>query len=363
MNSLYTTKVDNTLLQMDSKWPRLRMLGQHLFIIGYGLLNYATIRLLNDVQSGARFWLRDWQLNLIEIVGVLVTSYLSIYLLKYLLNRNLQLMPAGFSLRWSLREFGGVILALEGVSFVILLPLVAFTDDGAQWYDLVHIFLIPVLYGLLYYTIRRGDLLIRKSYEQQLQIEKVNSDRLQTELAMLKAQFHPHFLFNALNTVYFQIDDANADARNTVEQLSELLRYQLYDQDGPVELVREVEYLRAYIALQRQRMNEHLQLKVHMDEPKPTQHIHPMLLLPLIENAFKYVGGAYWMTIQLTVQDEKLSLLVENAVPLVDVQHLGSGIGLVNLRRRLDLLYPNRYRLQTERQSDMYKAFLELNYS
>lgn len=338
------------------------MFSKHLFIIGYGLLNYATIRLLNDVQSGAPFWLRDWRQNVIETSVVILTSYVSIYLLNYLLRQNLLRMPAGFSFRWSLREFGGVILALEGVSFAILLPLVAFTDDGAQWYDIVHISLIPALYGLLYYTIRRGNSLIRKSYEQQLQFEKVNSDRLQTELEMLKAQYHPHFLFNALNTVYFQIDDANKSAKHTVEQLSELLRYQLYDQDGPVDLVRELEYLRAYIALQTQRMSERLQLEVYMDQPHASGHIHPMLLMPLIENAFKYIGGDYWMRIRLALAAGRLSLTVENAVPSVEMHKRTNGIGLTNLRRRLDLLYADKYRLETGQQGNAYQAYLELEY-
>ncbi len=218
----------------------------------------------------------------------------------------------------------------------------------------------PLLYWLLFYAFVRGNAWVRKSYEQQLLIEQINNDRLQTELRFLKAQYHPHFLFNALNTVYFQMDDDVPQAKHTITALSDLLRYQLYDRQQTVPLHKELQHLEAYIGLQRQRMNEHLQLEVTFSDQLSDQQIYPLLLLPLVENAFKYAGGDYWIRIHATLQDDTLVFTAVNAKPPVATVTKDGGIGLENLRRRLELLYPGRHSLQTDDQPASYSVTLNI---
>lgn len=106
----------------------------------------------------------------------------------------------------------------------------------------------------------RNRILFKSLIEQSLQLEKVKVDQLETELKFLKSQYHPHFLFNALNTIYFQVDENNKVAKQSIEQLSDLLRYQLYDIEKEVTMEQEINYLRSYIAFQQLRMSERLML-------------------------------------------------------------------------------------------------------
>ena len=109
--------------------------------------------------------------------------------------------------------------------------------------------------------------MIQKENEaQRLQLEKIKNDQLQTELKFLKAQYHPHFLFNVRHTFYFQIDENNEAPRHTLEQLFDLLRYQLYNDGEKVQVRVEVEYMKQYISICKLRATKRLQLQVHFDE-------------------------------------------------------------------------------------------------
>ena len=138
---------------------------------------------------------------------------------------------------------------------------------------------------------------IKITPEQRIQLEKIKNDQLQTELKFLKSQYHPHFLFNALNTVYFQIDESNKAPRRTLEMISELLRYQLYGGNQKVSILQEIDYLKTCIALRKLRMSERLRLRVEFPPELNELNIYPLLFLPLVENAFKYVGGDYQLDI------------------------------------------------------------------
>ncbi len=344
------------------RWPRFSWTERFVFPPLYGLLIYTIIRLITDVMSGTKFWLRSWTLNAIELSTVVLTAYLFAYVVRRLLRKNLRLISTNEQ-QGPLREFFEVILYMEIVAVVFILPMVALTDDGAQLIDVVNVCLIPPLFNLLYYTVSRGNALVQINYERQLQLEKIHSNTLQAELQMLRAQYHPHFLFNALNTVYFQIDESNDKARHTVEQLSELLRYQLYDQQEKVPVRQELDYLQSYIALQRQRMNERLQLEINLDGQWPGRSIYPSLLLPLVENAFKYVGGDYFIYIKAVSADtDCLFFEVINTIPKEAKANKSSGIGLENLRRRLELLYPERHELFSRSEGDRYRANLKVRF-
>ncbi|MBV8255128.1 MAG: histidine kinase [Chitinophaga sp.] len=334
----------------------IRSWTKYLVRAAGGMVVYICLRLVNDVLSGMKFWLRPWTTNAIEIVVTIVASNFYIYFLKREAERQQRLQiqePV-----W--KEYGRATLLITLISYVTVIPMAALTDDGLQWYDVVNITLIPLLFGLLYYAILRATASLRKNYEQKLLLEKITNDKLQTEMQFLKAQFHPHFLFNALNLIYFQMDESVQDAKQTVEKLSELLRYQLYDHQHQVPVGNELQYLQSFIDLQQQRMNDHLQLQVSFDPGLQQQPVYPLLLLPLVENAFKYTGGSYWINIAATLQDQALLFHVSNAVPTVQRVSRSGGIGLENLRRRLALLYPNKHELETIHNGDHYTATLKL---
>jgi two-component system LytT family sensor kinase len=238
--------------------------------------------------------------------------------------------------------------------------MAAVTDDGLQWYDVADINTIPLLYALIYYGIVRSSTFLRAFVASKVQLEKLTNDKLETELKFLKAQYHPHFLFNALNTIYFQMDENVADAKKSVEKFSELLRYQLYDQQQTVAVSQEIHYLENFIKLQEIRSSEKLQLSVNFDQRLNGQQVYPLLFLPLVENAFKYVGGDYWIRIEAVADAAAVRFSVRNAVPPEVPATRPGAIGLENLRRRLELLYPGRHAFHFGRQNGEFTATLSL---
>jgi LytS/YehU family sensor histidine kinase len=181
-------------------------------------------------------------------------------------------------------------------------------------------------------------------------------------LKFLKAQYHPHFLFNALNTIYFQMDEDVTAAKESIEKFSELLRYQLYDQQQTVPVSQEIRYLTNFIQLQQTRSSEKLKLEVVFDERLNGQQVYPLLFLPLVENAFKYVGGDYHIRIEAKVEGPVIRFEVGNGVPERILLKKEGGIGLENLRRRLELLYPGRHELIAEKKENNFDAVLRLKY-
>lgn len=349
----------------------MKFFWKYIFPGLYGLLNYFTIRLLLDSVTGMRFWHRSWKLNLLEMGTSIVIGYVLLGCYRGLFRyfdrgRGGRVRDRGQVFRdrrqvW--RELLAVALVNQVLVNLLLTPLAAFTDDGLQWFDLVDINTIPLLLSLIYYGVTRSHMFLKDYMEGQLNMEKMRNDQLQTELRFLKAQFHPHFLFNALNTIYFQMDDDVASAKKSVEKFSELLRYQLYDQEQMVPVSREVHYLENYIALQRVRISERLTLDVDFDGQLGEQPVYPLLFLPLVENAFKYVGGDFEILIQGRVTQKGVSFLVRNSLPdllspdlVLPVRE--GGIGLENLRRRLALLYTNGYELKIEHEGRYFLAEL-----
>jgi hypothetical protein len=337
---------------------------KYLFPPLYGLILYFTIRLLLDSVTGMKFWAKNrWGQTSLEIVYSILVSYIFIWVMDRLFR--------WFDKRWShernisrqiARELGYLFIVNLLFQNAFLTTFCALTDDGAQWYDVADVNTIPLLYSLIYYGIVRSRTFLKAYIDNKVLLEKITNDKLQTELKFLKAQYHPHFLFNALNTIYFQMDENVADAKKSVEKFSELLRYQLYDQQQTVPVSQEVRYLRNFIELQEIRSSEKLQLSVHFDGRLNGQQVYPLLMLPLVENAFKYVGGDYWIRIDAEVEKDELFFHVANAVPTeipVPVPKAG-GIGLENLRRRLQLLYPEKHVLQIEKSEKEFRAELKI---
>jgi two-component system, LytTR family, sensor kinase len=332
-----------------------------IFPIIFGLIIYSSIRLVNDVISEWKFWERPLLVNITEIVGVIVFSYLFDAIIRYFLKKNLETSKAHLERPRLGKEFLEVGLYLEFTFAITLLPFAAVTDDGLQWYDVVNLTIIPLLYCLLYYAIARVNQFMKMSYEQQIQIEKIVNEQLKAELKFLKAQVHPHFLFNALNTIYFQMDENILHAKHTVEKLSELLRYQLYDQSEKVAIGQELDYLQSYIDLQKVRMNENLVLNVSLDPLLKEQKIYPLLMLPIVENAFKYAGGAYWIHIEATLTDaEQLIFKVSNSIPDYEPKRKDGGIGIENLKRRLEILYAGKYRFEINKTDKYFETKLQI---
>jgi two-component system, LytTR family, sensor kinase len=333
---------------------------KYVFPAFFGVLIYASIRVVDDTMTETLFWQRSLRQNAIEVVSVIGMAYGFDVMLRYLVNYfNRRLTSV--HLNDMLLEYGTVCLACLVFINPVLALIHYLVNDPLRWDDVALTNVVVVLYSLLYYAIARGRRLIDSYIEQQTQLERVKAEGLQTELKFLKAQYHPHFLFNALNTIYFQMDESVGEAKKTVEEFSALLRYQLYDQQQLVPIERELEHLQHFIHLQKARASERLQLEVCIDPALGSGKVYPLLLLPLVENAFKYAGGDYRLSIKAWKEEEWICFRVENSVPVQPAaQRVERGIGLENLQRRLELLYPGRHHLHLQQEDGMFTAHLKI---
>jgi sensor histidine kinase YesM len=345
----------------------MKSFWKYVFPPLFGLLIYATLRVINDSMSPEfKFWKRPWSVTAIEIIFVLASGYITIYAFDKIFKYYDKTLQQTIGYKTILRELCWVVIITEVISNVIITPMVALTDDGLSWADVAQINIIPLLYCLVYYAVVRSNKLLQAYVNNKLLLEKMTNDHLQTELKFLKAQYHPHFLFNALNTVYFQMDENVAEAKKSIEKFSELLRYQLYDQQQTVPVSRELHYLQNFIELQKVRSSDKLQLQVYFDPLLNSEQVYPLLFLPLVENAFKYAGGDYRITIEARKKDDHILFAVENSVPeetawIKENSSLPrNGIGLENLKRRLELLYPAKHTFTAIQKENSFFAAIQL---
>jgi two-component system LytT family sensor kinase len=191
----------------------------------------------------------------------------------------------------------------------------------------------------------------------QKRLAEVAREKAEAELNFLKSQINPHFLFNSLNSVYFLIDKNNTDARQALHKFSEMLRYQLYEiKDEKIPIEKELSYLQDYIDLQKLRVNENYSVQLKIDDKMKNFSIEPLLLIPFVENSFKHLshfnnGTKNEIWIELFKQNGEMKFSVRNTTEgkTSDQSNAGvieyKGIGLTNVKRRLELLYPHRHRL------------------
>ena len=329
----------------------------------FGFIIYMTIRVVVDSISGFDAWGRPWQTISAEIIGTAIIGLILDRILRWRLQKLENRQVIKLNIGTFFKEFVTVYFYCFLAINVTGIPLTEFTDNGMQKHDLIVLNVIPMLYILLYFAIARGNHYLQGYVENQLKLEKINSDRLDSELKFLKGQFHPHFLFNALNTIYFQMDESVPDAKKSVEKFSELLRYQLYDElQGKVLLEKEFQYLENYIDLQKTRHSKKLKLTKNFDHSLHKHQVYPFMLLPLVENAFKHIGGKKKISILAKKENNALNFVISNSKTSDTKDNKNkSGIGLDNVKRRLDLLYNTKANLEINDTADDFTAILKID--
>lgn len=209
--------------------------------------------------------------------------------------------------------------------------------------------------------------LSKEWYLQRELLRKIELEKLNTELEYLKAQINPHFVFNSLNTVFFQIEKHNAEARETLTRFSDMLRYQLYEcNENEISIEKEIAYIKNYVELQRLRKNENYGITFSSSNELKNFTIPPLLLIPFIENAFKhishYADRKNEIEINLTKKENSFQLHVVNTrdSSARNESDKNGGIGLKNVNRRLELLYQDRYTLDVDESNERYCVTLTL---
>jgi two-component system LytT family sensor kinase len=204
--------------------------------------------------------------------------------------------------------------------------------------------------------------------ETQRRQQALEKEKLETELKFLKYQFNPHFLFNSINSIFFLIHKNPDMASASLAKFSELLRHQLYEcNDQQIPLDKEIAYVENFIELEKLRQNKNLAVYLNLNEVyAPGTGIAPFILMTFVENAFKHVSKdknqPNWININLAVTGMQLHFTVANSTSenrSSEVINYG-GIGLKNVQRRLDLIYPGRYLLDIQQNSESFHVKLEL---
>jgi two-component system LytT family sensor kinase len=336
-------------MELVLKWP---LSGHLLFWFFVAVL----LTLLEGTEAGFAFVFINELIN-VFFFGILVYFNFN-YLIPNYLTRNQFLTYA----------------VLLSMATMIITPLKAimlylrFADypqtrseliQNLNWYFLVHFFVAGAS------TVVK---IIAEWARQVREKQELEHKTMQSELRFLKSQINPHFLFNTLNNLYALTLKKSDDAPEIVIKLSEMMRYMLYDcNERQVSLKKEINYIQNYLDLERLRQSKDAEIRFEVEGETDDQQIAPLLFIPFLENSFKHgmtdLLGQGYVHIHLTAQQEQVNFSIENtklpARPSQGAKRSG-GIGLENIRRRLQLLYPGKYTLKIEETPNTYRVSLVL---
>jgi len=192
-------------------------------------------------------------------------------------------------------------------------------------------------------------------------------EKIQNELFALKAQINPHFLFNNLNTIYSMAEKRDPRTKDVILELSDFLRYVLYDTTSEkISLEKEIEIIKTYVELQKERINQIItEIILNIQGDFSGAQIAPLLLLPLIENCFKYGLGQTKGTIRIDIEYSNGQLHLNTVNRIIHREILANqeqgGIGIKNVEKRLNLLYPDKHLLKFEKEGDFFSADLKID--
>lgn len=222
----------------------------------------------------------------------------------------------------------------------------------------------PSLFYILIITISAIIRTLTEYYNNQQNKLIAETHRTNTELIYLRKQTNPHFLFNSLNSIYSLSHKKSDLVPDAIVTLSELMRYMLYETDNKtVALEKEINYIQNYIELQKLRLNDIEDIVINVHGDTRNKFIEPLLLISFVENAFKYgtdYKGAAHVKIKIFIHENSLDFWIENTIEDYTKDPENSGIGLVNIRNRLDLLYPNAHQLDITHDNQYYRVHLNL---
>ena len=195
--------------------------------------------------------------------------------------------------------------------------------------------------------------------------KKLLNEKLHSELRFLKSQTNPHFLFNTLNNIYALSRKNKPETSIAILKLSDILRYMLYEcSQDYVSISSEIKIIKDYIELEKLRYTSRLTVKESYEIDNEHKMISPLLLLPLVENAFKHgvsnTRRKSMVDISLTLHNEILNFRVNNSADNEEMEKENSGIGMNNIRRQLELIYPHKHELSTVHENDHFSAHLKI---
>ena len=327
----------------------------HLLI--WAVLIYLPILLSESPEAKQRFMHVGW--------FIIFMMAISFYLNYHVLIPKLLLKKKPWFYALGMISTMLVIMAISTGYFEFLDNLRPARHHPHHFYRLALIPFAPCLVALALSSVIKISMEWYKNEEQK---KEMSAEKLTSELAFLKSQINPHFLFNNLNNICSLARKKSDDTENAIIKLSHIMRYMLQDsKNEKVTLDNEVEYLQNYIELQRLRISDQVHIELKTEGEIAMIQIEPLLLIPFIENAFKH-GISYQeeaaIRIFLKVDPDQLLLQVENTIfRNRDTDGTSSGIGLKNVMRRLELLYPGQHELTINEEGSTYQVKLYIHFT
>jgi sensor histidine kinase YesM len=301
----------------------------------------------------------------VKFIFIAICVYLNLYVLlpKYYKNRNLKAYLALLTLSLT------VITLIQNQADVMMYTHVYKTKTELYMY--AYFFVSQMVCNLWHVGTTTALSYTKQFFFQTARLKQIEIEQLHTEIKYLTAQINPHFLFNALNSVYVQIDKTNVAARETLSKFAELLRYQLYEcNTETVSLTKEIEYLKNYVDLERLRKSKRYHIDFDVSEPKEDVAIPPLLLLGFVENAFKHISHSKdkdnYVKIKIGLHEKTLNFSVENSKDIpknAEENSKSNGIGLKNIQKRLALQFPNKHFLNIQETDKTYHIDLKLYFA
>jgi two-component system LytT family sensor kinase len=310
-----------------------------IHILIWSAFFFIPLLLIDTPTSREKFMITGW-VNLLFVGIFFYLNYLFL-LPQYMLKKQVS--------RYFLLAAGGILVTgLLNTLFVYLTyPIVEHRHHFDGW----RIFYFSLFSPLFAFALGLAIRITTEWFTNERQKKEMEAEKLSSDLAFLKSQINPHFLFNILNSICSLARKKSDNTENAIIKLSQIMRYMLQDsKDEKVGLDKEVEYLQNYIDLQRLRISSQVGIDYSIEGRPEEYQIEPLLLIPFVENAFKH-GISYYehsnISISLVLGVKSLHFTVRNPIVKNKDEKLepGSGIGLKNVTRRLELLYPGSHKL------------------
>ena len=283
-------------------------------------------------------------------LGAYLTFFYTYPRKKYLLGAFLLLLciPLAIAFRYILQEI--IMDAVFGFT--------NYTEGYLLWnyfFDNLYYAFVFTSFGVIVYFLRYT----RYKEQQQHEFEIENQ---KTQLALLKSQLNPHFLFNALNNIYALVYEKSEASLGALEKLSRLLRYSLYEKSELVSLEKEWRFIENYIELEQLRLPFQPAILLDLPAVMPTINIPPFSLITFVENAFKHgdlQNHERPLRIKMNIENEYFIFKIENSIKQKEKDTTG-GIGLTNLQRRLALFYQNEHNLIIENKNNLFSVIFKI---
>ena len=279
-----------------------------------------------------------------------LVSILSLFLISVLVLGQYQ--------KWLYNHFSGIELA-DFTSMAVTSSAPNTLEEYQHYFDVFPGIMIMMFVMAIAYVLQEYLLKIRKD-------ESVKAQQIIAELGLLKSQISPHFLFNVLNSLYALALKNSKETPDVILKLSDILRYSLYEtQEKEISITKEIHILNTYIDIERLRMPADATISFQHDHIKDSVTIAPMLLLPLIENAFKHgtdstIGFSY-IDAALSCDEDMLTFRCENSYKEQRKQDPG-GIGIKNIQKRLELLYPSKHTLTIRKNETTFSVTVDIKF-